>query len=67
MAETPAVQCPSCGSGAVVVVSLWLIPAKYYECPACKITFRRPVLPDEPPDLRRFDDGWRLPPDEPKK
>ena len=68
MAEhPPAVQCPSCASDDVAPVSLWLIPARYYECRGCKITFRDPRSVQEPPDVARFNDGWTLPPsDKPK-
>ncbi len=67
MADAPEVKCPSCGSTNVVPASLWMIPARYYDCAHCSITFRRPALPDEPPDLRRFNEGWTQPPDKPKK
>lgn len=68
MAEpSPAVKCPSCGSEQVVAVSLWLIPPRYFECQGCKVTFRTLDRLQDPPDVTRFNDGWILPPDKPKK
>jgi hypothetical protein len=51
----------------VAQISLTLIPALYYECKGCKLTFRHPPVPPHPPDIDRFNDGWTLPPDKPKE
>ena len=67
MAETPAVQCPSCGSDKVVLVSLWLIPARYYECRGCNLTFRRSEPGQDSPDIGRFNEGWTVPADDDTK
>lgn len=65
--QTPEPLCPSCGSSLVAQISLTLIPALYYECTGCKLTFRHPPVPPHPPDIDRFNDGWTLSPDKPKK
>jgi hypothetical protein len=62
-----AFPCPSCGSAKTVPVNLWLIPSRYYECAICKLTFRLPQPHQDPPDVTRFNEGWTLPPDKPKK
>jgi hypothetical protein len=64
---TPAIQCPSCGSGQVESVALSLIPSKYYECRGCKVTFRHPPFALDRPDLDRFDAGVPVPPGKPGK
>ena len=65
--QSPAVQCPSCGSTHVESVSLWMIPSKYFECQGCKVTFRHPPFALDRPDVDRFNEGWKLPPEKPKK
>src|SRR5262249_57697407 len=49
--DTPAVQCPSCGSSRVAQVPLMLIQARYYPCDGCTLTFRDPreAPRDSPP------------------
>ena len=65
--QPPEVQCPSCGSPDVAPVFLSLIQARYFECRGCKVTFRQTPVAPLAPDLDRFNDGWRLPPEKPKK
>lgn len=66
--QVPAVQCPSCGSTNVAPVPLSMIPATYYKCGNCVVTFRAMTKTDEHPDIERFNQGWSLPVErEPKK
>ncbi len=55
------VKCPSCGSTNVVVIPLFLIQTRYYQCQGCPATFREIGQADGPPDFDRITQDMLVP------
>ena len=59
--EAP-VKCPSCGSTNVVLIPLFLIESRYYQCQGCPVTFREIGQADSAPDFDRITQDLVVPP-----